>query len=63
MLKDNFFFLSNYEYEIKQEDKKNNTKYNETKMILSIFTIKNKLISQIPPISKTSKDIIFYNYY
>lgn len=22
MLKDNFFFLSNYEYEIKQEDKK-----------------------------------------
>lgn len=64
MLKDNFFFfLSNYEYEIKQEDKKNNTKYNETKMIFSIFTIKNKLISQIPPISKTSKDIIFYNYY
>lgn len=44
MLKDNFFFLSNYEYEIKQEDKKNNTKYNETKMIFSIFTIKNKLI-------------------
>lgn len=62
MLKDNFFYQTT-NMKLNKKIKKNNTKYNETKMIFSIFTIKNKLISQIPPISKTSKDIIFYNYY
>lgn len=62
MLKDKFFFYQTTNMKLNKKIK-NNTKYNETKMIFSIFTIKNKLISQIPPISKTSKDIIFYNYY
>lgn len=63
MLKDKYFFYRTTNMKLNKKIKKNNTKYNETKMIFSIFTIKNKLISQIPPISKTSKDIIFYNYY
>lgn len=60
MLKDKYFFYRTTNMKLNKKIKKNNTKYNETKMIFSIFTIKNKLISQI---RKTSKDIIFYNYY